>query len=372
MSKVGLVLTGGGARGAYQAGVLQGIAHITEEMGIARPFSIITGNSAGALNAVYMAAYADRLRRASTRLRRMWDGLTTDQIFRVDPFSMTKMGLRWIWELTTGGLEDEKRVRSLLDTAPLRHLITARLPVDRIWQNISNHSLEALAITAVNYSSGTSRTFFQSIHSHDAWKRVRRDSERTTITVEHIMASTAMPLLFPPVKIGEHYYGDGSLRNYTPLSPAIRLGADKLLVIGVRRKDTGPKEIPVKLPSLARILSVILNFVLLDAIDLDHDTLTKLNDTLLRIPNPVDTTVKPIGICMIRPTQDIGNIAAAAAPHMPKILRHLVRGLGTDDEASDLISYLLFEPAFTQKLTQLGYNDAMQHYKKDIQAFFLG
>ena len=371
MSKIGLVLTGGGARGAYQAGVLQGISQIADDMGIARPFSVITGNSSGALNAAYMAAYSDRLRRASNRLRRMWDNLSTDQIFHVDAFSMTKMGFRWIWELTTGGLDQEKRVRALFDTSPLRHLIAEHLPVERIWQNIFDHSLDALAITAVNYSTGGSRTFFQSSDVHEEWHRSRRDSERTQLTADHIMASTAIPLLFPPIKIGGHYYGDGSLRNYTPMSPAIKLGADKLLVIGVRCKDNDLKSTPMKSPSLARILSVILNFVLLDAIDLDYESLTKLNNTLMAIPDPFQTDVKPIGVCMIRPTQDIGDIAAEEAHHMPKLLRHLVRGLGSNEEASDLISYLLFEAAFTQRLTQLGYDDAINQYQQDIRAFFL-
>ena len=244
--EVGLVLTGGGARGAYQAGVLTGIAEIMAEEGIHHPFPILSGSSAGSINASYLAAYGDDILSATYELRSLWENIATDQVFKTDAISLAKIAGRWIMELSSGSLFGQHRARALLDTAPLRELLTTRTPFNRIHQNIESGAIKSLAVTAVNYSDGTNVTFYDSCQKSRPWQRTRRRAEPCHITADHIMASAAIPLVFPPIQVGEHYYGDGSLRNYTPLSPAIKLGASKLLVIGVRRQSLlGQGDAPV-------------------------------------------------------------------------------------------------------------------------------
>ena len=353
--RVAIVLTGGGARGAYQAGAIRALGEIARDHGISKPFDIFVGNSAGALNAAWLVANADQFGYGTHRLAEFWEGLSTENIFRTDFKSLMGRGSRWIWELSTGGLYDKKAVRSLLDTTPLLRLILREIQFEKIHKNIDSGLVRALALTSVNYTTGNSRVFHYTNEVVTPWKKIRRDSVETVLTAKHVMASSAIPILFPPVRIGVDYYGDGSLRNYTPMSPAIHLGAERILVIGVRAKDSA-NEPPPQHPSFARILSVLLNFVLLDAVDYDYESLTRIND-ILGEPPPFD--LKKIEVLMIRPQADLGALAMANVGSAPPLLRYLIRGLGTDSEASDLISYLLFEGPFLRKLTQLGYSDTL-------------
>lgn len=367
IQRTGLVLTGGGARGAYQAGVLSALGEIMRDNDIPNPFSIITGNSAGSINAAYMAANIDQFDMAANTIRSMWESIHTEQIFHVDSLSLFRIVSRWGFELISGKLSGKKKARGLLQTDPLYKLIQTHIPFEKIQKQIDAGNLHSLGITAVNYSTGTSKTFFQGHSEIQSWHRTRRRAESTQIQAEHVMASTALPILFPPVKIKDRYYGDGSLRNYTPLSPAIKLGASKLFVIAVRQPEKDPHDLDVikqaqTKPTLARVLGVVFNTVLLDAIDFDYERISRINHTLSGLSDQAHTQLKPIDVLMVRPSEDLGQIAAEEFRAMPATLSHLIQGLGTNTEAADLISYLLFERAYATRLIRLGYKDA--YYRK--------
>ncbi len=367
-AKIGLVLTGGGARGAYQAGVIKGVAEIAHELGIKQPFKVVTGISAGAINAGYLATYGRDMLQASQGLVRIWEQITSDHVFKVGPFSLMGIAFRGLFQLLTGGLLSEKKTRAVLDTSPLRRLIESNMSVLEIQRNIEGAVFDGLAITAVNYSTGYCTTFYQSNQLVHPWQRIRRSAERTQICPDHVMASTAIPLLFPPQKVGDVYYGDGSLRNHTPLSPAIKLGAERLLVIGVRHEDEGEPDDDPTAPSPGRIFSVLLNSILLDAIDIDCERLDRTNETVDKMKPWAGTDLRAVKALVMRPSQDIGEIAAEEAGAMPRLMSYLLRGLGSKEENEGLISYLLFEPPFTRRLIELGYQDTMDR-KGEIVAF---
>ena len=275
-----------------------------------------------------------------------------------------------MFELSLGGLYKKKQARAILDTSPLQQLIKENINFEDIQKNIDKGILHGVTVTAMNYTTGNSRIFIQGNEAIDNWKRVRRISVKTTIGANHILASSSIPILFPPVKIFGHYYGDGSLRNYTPLSPAIKLGADKVLVIGVRLKEKEIDERVQALPSLARVLSMVLNSVLNDAIDLDYENLERINQTIGTKGADKKHHYNKLKLQICRPSMDIGKIALEEMDHLPKSILYLLKGIGTYKEAAELTSFLLFEPSYTKRLIQLGYSDT-KGQAEEIKSFFI-
>lgn len=368
--KTALLLSGGGARGAYQVGAMRALFELSRELKLERPFPILTGISAGAINCSYLAAHASKGYAAIEELCDFWSNLSSKKVFHTDIVSLSLNGLFWIKQFSIGRLSHQRTQASLLNTAPLQKIIEEEFPLGKIQENIDKGFLDGLAISAVDYSTGGGRTFFQAIPSVVPWTRMRRRGERTMIRPEHILASAAIPILFPAVKVGSSYMADGDLRNYAPLSPAIKLGAEKILVIGVKKRDFLPPAHAELLPSPARILSVILNSILLDVFDQDYERLYRINQTLKLLPPGTKTELRPVDVLMIHPSEDIGKMAAKKAHHLPLAIRHFVSGLGSKEEAADLISYILFEAPFIRDLMEMGYSDTKKEEEK-IKEFLL-
>lgn len=368
----GLVLTGGGARGAYQAGVIQGLGEIAAARDGKIPFSIITGASAGAINASFVAATADQFCTSSTKLSSFWGKLRTRDVFRTDVVSLGRIGLQWAADVMFGKLKRTKGARALLDTEPLRQLLPSYVPFDRIRSNIDNGVIRAFEVTATDYQSAENISFIMTRDPNVAWQRSRRRSMPAEIGLDHVLASAAIPLFFPPVEVGGRHYGDGCLRNPAPLSPAIRLGARKVLIVGVRhpRSPSEMDALPAMRPTVGRVLSMLLNAILMDAVEFDLERLTRINATLSAIPEPLRESMplKEIDLCVIRPSEDLGQYAASQFGRLPDPLQYLIGGLGSRHEASELISYLLFEPAYTGFLTELGRKDVLAR-KDEIEDF---
>jgi len=363
-----LVLTGGGARGAYQVGVIQALMEITHQAGIKKPFPIISGASAGAINATYLAAHAGNMRSASKKLAQMWGAIHSGSVYEVGLWSLLKIALRLLLEVSVGGLLKTRQSRSLLETTPLQKLLEKVIPFENIQEQVNKKNLHGIAIKAINYTSGISHTFFQGDKTIKPWARSNRQGQRSDITINHVMASTAIPILFPPIQIDDHFYGDGNLRNTTPLSPSIKLGAEKILVIGVRKSKAVIDTSPQVSPTIGRVLSVVLSAILLDNIDLDYERLTRINSTIEKLKDNSDLNLKTVDTLIIRPSEDLSKIAAEEAHHLPKTIRYLVKGIGSRKESADLISNILFEPSYTNRLMLLGYQDTMD-IKDDILEF---
>ena len=372
-----LVLSGGGARGAYQAGAMLAVAEVAERLKTPHPIQIFTGVSAGAINAGFLAAGAEDFLGAAQKLVTLWSNLKSDKVFRTDAVSFGKIGLSWMGELSLGGLAGGKRhAHSLLDTSPLLQLLRENIEFSQIQKNIDSDIIHATAISALDYKTNETITFVQGRPEIKLWRRARRSAEKTLLEAEHILASSAIPILFQPAQVGARHFGDGCVRNGMPLSPALHLGASSLLVIGVRQWDQDltmrvDLQTEVSEPSIARIANVLLNSVLLDSIETDLERLEKINQFLQKIPTDLHTGLnfKPVSYVSIHPSQDIGAIAARMSSRLPRIVRYLLKGLGPLDDASELISYLLFEPDFCQKLIEMGYQDG-QKQKEHIENFF--
>lgn len=372
----GLVMTGGGARGAYQAGAILAVCEIAAELGVAAPFPVLAGASAGAINTAYLACRADDPLGAARELCRMWASLTASQVYRTGPLVLSGIGARWIAELSLGGAWRPDKAIALLDTGPLRQLLARELKLDRLPGLIRDGALHGLGVTLVDYCCGASRTHYQGHPSIAPWYKDRRLGEPVTLQVEHVLGSAAIPILFPPVRLGAHFYGDGSLRNYTPISGATHLGASRVLVVGVRRASPVPVQETSANPSVARVVSSILNSVLLDAVDLDVERAERINRILTLLEQVPGAAAReevagfrPLRVLQLRPSRNLGRIAAEEYARLPLAIRYLVRGLGSPEEAADLISYLHFEPAYTRRLLDLGYSDTRAR-ADEVRAFF--
>ncbi len=375
-ARVALVLTGGGARGAYQAGVVEAVHEIAARLGVARPFQTLTGVSAGAINASFLAAQADAPFEAAARLAGFWRSLQSDMIFRTDAASIGRIGLRWITEMVATGNIGRHQARALLDTAPLRGLLRKRIPFRRIRGNLDAGHLDGLAVAATDVESSENITFCMVRDEFVPWTRSFRLGVPAVIGEAHVAASAAIPLLFPPIEIGGRPFGDGCLRHAAPLSAALHLGASKLLVVGVRKgyePDAAASFLagrPAPAPSLARILSLVIHAVMLEAVDVDIERLRRINATIRLIPEAqrAQTPLREVECLYLRPSEDVGQIAAEESKHAPRIIRYLLRGLGPVEEAAGIASYLLFEPGYCGRLIELGRRDTLAR-QDEVEAF---
>jgi len=368
---VGLVLTGGGARSAYQVGVLLALAEMLPRS--RNPFQVIVGTSAGAVAASVLAAEAHHWRRAVAGLERVWANFQSSQVFHVDARHMLRAGAHWVLALISGGMVLAPP-KSLLDNTPLRELLRVHVDCAGVRRSIERGHLHAFALCATSYGSGRSVTFFDGIDSIGDWSRVQRVGVRTQLTLDHLMASVAIPLLFPPMRIGDEYYGDGAMRQVHPLSPAIHLGADRLLIIGVRaRRAAGVQvnRLPPIMPSPGEIFGYMLDTLFTDQIYSDLEQLERFNELVHAAPQAARGG-RPIETLMLAPSVDPREIAGRHAGEIPRGLRALLRVIGgRDTSGHQLASYLTFESGYTRALIELGYRDAMEA-RTALQAFMSG
>jgi NTE family protein len=377
---LGLVMTGGGARGAYQAGVLQRIGEIKRARTRASPFPIIGGTSAGAINGCALAAGSDEFSSSTQTLARLWADLKPSDVFRCDVLTQAQNSLTWIMDLSFGGFLGGGNAHSLLDAAPLQHFLAAHLDCSRIETNIKRGYLYALAISATNYNSGKSYLFIQGKKGHPMWNRRRRVTLATKITIEHICASAAIPLVFRPVKLqtalGTAFFGDGCIRLQQPLSPVVRLGAERIVAIGVRCEKLEHQEEAAdhRDPSVAQIMGVLFNVMFLDHLATDTEHLERLNQ-LLSNGHIVDSgmqgceKMRPLKTLLITPSVDLSHLAEQHQKDMPYLIQYFVNSLGRDTSScADLMSYLLFTSKYTRDLIRIGYGDADKRID-EIEAF---
>ena len=386
----GLLLTGGGARAAYQVGVLEAIADLRQACGAGsepNPFPIITGTSAGAINAAALACGADNFDRAVRRIARVWRQFHANQVYGADSLSVMRSGARWLTLVSIGwALARWRRMRpqSLLDNKPLEKLLVKMVPLVRLPRLIRKGHLKALAVTASSYSSGEHVTFFESAEPVKPWVRSQRKAARDRITHEHLLASSAIPFIFPAkgIEVDDHieYFGDGSMRQSAPIAPAIHLGAERILVIGAGRmhepKNDAAANPKPNYPSLAQIAGHALSNIFLDALAVDVERVQRINQTLSLIPEEkrAHSALRPIELLVIAPSQRLDAVAARHVGDLPTPVRTMLGALGVTSNMADvrgaaLASYLLFEAGYTQELMALGRADTLAMRAQVCQFF---
>ena len=367
--KIGLVLPGGGARAAYQVGVLKAISELIPD---SNPFSIISGTSAGAINASLLASRSQSLKEAVEVLSGVWCNFKTNKVYRTETTVMLKSIFQWLLTVSSGGVL-AKNPKSLLDNSPLRQLLEDTINLEGIKNNIDQGNLDAFAITAASYSSKKSVTFFQSEEDDIDWERFLRVGVKTDILIDHLMASIALPLIFPAVKINNEYFGDGAMRQATPLSPVIRLGAEKLLIINTDSKSPNNQLIDNQIyPSIGEVGGYMLDALFTGGLFSDLERLDRINQIIENSGNnSVQTSnkkMKHLDYCVISPSKDIKKIAKEHYKDVPYSVKLLMKGLGLKNrEESELLSFLLFESSFTSSLIQLGFEDGMTN-QSEIKA----
>ena len=369
--KRAVFLSGGGARGAYQAGALKGIGEILNTSTI--PFQIVSAVSAGSINAAYIVNHADNFSEATRNLAELWSELHCDKIFRVDSLSLLRsvmrnllsMSIRWPKE---GG-------QYLLDTSPLRTLLQEHLDFSRMNQHIQQGIVSAFEVAATCYDVPGTVSFVDTADEVPEWKKIRHSSSTTRIGCEHIMASTAFPLFFPAVKVGlPYHYGDGGLRHSNPLRAAVRLGADSILIIGTRKVRairTDERAAQSGEVTFARVLGTMLNALFLDNLERDLNMLLHINEKLTLIPDfkGKEELWKQIDVLFLRPSEDLGHLAGGKEKVLPSLLRYLMSAFGSSTRSGDFLSFLLFESIYCRELTELGYQDVLAQ-RELIEAFF--
>jgi len=385
-----LVLSGGGARAAYQVGVLKAITAMRrEQMGphaeLSSPFGVIIGTSAGAINGAALACHADHYDAGVDQLAEVWANFRAQQVYRSDTLGVARSGARWMTMISMGWALARFRPRSLLDNTPLGALLSALVPMSRLPTMLARGHLQALAVTASSYSTGEHVSFYQSARPIAPWLRSSRLAVPTMLTQEHLMASSAIPFIFPATRLHHDglgaWYGDGSMRQTAPLSPAIHLGARRLLIIGAGRMHEPIARQPnsAAFPSLAQIAGHALSGIFLDALAVDIERMERINRTLALLPPHAwsETALRPLDALVISPSQRIDDIAAQHLEALPRAIRALLRGVGVGNatpqdprpQGAALASYLLFEAPFTQALMALGEADTRAQ-SKAVSSFF--
>ena len=371
-----LVLSGGGARAAYQVGVLR---YLARQFPTVIP-DILTGVSAGGINAAFLAARQEPYPEKIEELVEMWRNLHINQVFRVDLRDLAWRSVRWSGRLASGGKSPLPPAKSFVDTTPLREVLERELhagegPIPGIQSSLINGWLNAFAITGSSYTTGQSITWVQTREDvlMPSWERPLRKSHCCPIRIDHVMASAALPFFFPAIEVDGAWYGDGGIRLTAPLSPAIHLGARKILAVTTRyarsREEADRPQI-VDYPPPAQVAGVLFNAIFLDQLDGDAMQLRQINELIAQLPDDKKMGLRPIDLFVVRPSQDLGRVANAYEAELPKGFRFLTRGLGTrETRSNDMLSLVMFQPDYVRHLVDLGESDAEKR-RDDFAAFF--